>query len=184
MADVENTAFKADTQVRKVEKIAEKVTAQVTANVEAAQASVKTGMQDMQAKVTTGMQDVQAKVTDGLHRAAEAARTAAGVQRETLETVVKAGQIYGQGLQGLATHAASVSRVQFEDTMAHLRALTSVKSVREAVELQSTFARNTASRLLAESSTFVEDYLKVAGEALAPVTTRVREAAEKVKKAV
>jgi len=53
--------------------------------------------------------------------------------------------------------------------------------VREAVALQTAFTRNTLSRVLSESSVLVEDYLKVAGQALAPVTARAREAADKVK---
>jgi hypothetical protein len=56
-----------------------------------------------------------------------------------------------------------------------------VKSVKEAISLQTSYARDTASRVLSETSSFAEDYLKVAGQALAPVTARVREAAEKVK---
>jgi phasin family protein len=81
----------------------------------------------------------------------------------------------------MATRAADVSRSQFEDTMAHLRSLTSAKSVKQAVELQTAFTRNTLSRVLSETSVFVEDYLRVAGQALAPVTARAREAADKVK---
>jgi phasin family protein len=124
---------------------------------------------------------VQETVKTGLNKAAELARGYVGVQRTAIETVVKAGQIYGEGLQSLVTHAVDVNRSQFEDTMAHFRALSSVKSVKEALELQTKFARATASRVLTEGSSFVEDYLKVAGQALTPVTTRAREAAEKVK---
>jgi phasin family protein len=167
---IEAPAQKAENAFRKFEKVAEKATATAAAKVE-----------DVQEAATTGLKDVQAKVSNGLGKAAEAARGYVDVQRGAIETVVKAGQIYGEGLQGLATHAAEVSRVQFEDTMAHLRSLTSVKSVREAVSLQSAFTRATLSRVLSETSVFVEDYLKVAGQALAPVTARAREAAEKVK---
>jgi phasin family protein len=170
MADTETMTNKIETPIRKIEKVAEKATAQVTATVEQTKEAA-----------ATGLKDVQAKVSEGMTKAAEAARSLVDVQRGALETVVKAGQIYGEGLQGLATHAADVSRVQFEDTMAHLRSLTSVKSVREAMTLQSSFARSTLSRVLNETSSLVEDYLKVAGQALAPVTARVREAADKVK---
>jgi phasin family protein len=172
MADSEIVAHKAP----KFEKAADKAAENVTTAAETATDEVATA-------VKTGLKDVQEKVTSTLHRAAEAARGVVDVQRGAIETVVKAGQIYGEGLQHIATHAVEVGRTQFDDTMAHLRSLTTAKSVREAVELQSAFARNTASRYLTETSTLVEDYLKVAGDALAPVTTRVREAAEKVKKA-
>ena len=171
MADTDTAAQKA----AKFEKVAEKATDKVAGKIEyATEATAE--------KVKTGLKDVQEKVTTTLHRAAEMARGVVDVQRGALETVVKAGQIYGEGLQGIATHAAEVSKTQFDDTMVHLRSLTTVKSVKEALELQTAFARSTTSRYLTETSAFVEDYLKVAGNALAPVTTRVREAAEKVKK--
>ena len=173
MADTDTVAAKA----AKFEKTAEKVTDKVAGKIEhATEATAET--------VKAGLKDVQAKVTNTLHKVGEMARGVVDVQRGALETAVKAGQIYGEGLQGIATHAAEVSKTQFDDTMAHLRSLTTVKSVKEALELQPAFARSTASRYLTETSTFVEDYLKVAGNALAPVTERAREAAEKVKKAV
>jgi len=179
MADTENNTSKVDVAARKFEKFADKATEKVTeAAVKADEAAHTTAE-----TVATNLKDVQAKVTNTLHRAADMARGAVDVQRGALETVVKASQIYGEGLQGIATHAAEVSKLQFEDTMAYLRSLTSAKSVREAVALQASFARNTASRYLTETSVLVEDYLKVTGNALAPVTTRAREAAEKVKKA-
>ena len=130
-----------------------------------------------------GLKDIQTEVTGGLKQAAGMARTYVDVQRTALETVVKASQIYGEGLQNLAARAAEVNRAQFEDTMAHLKALTGVKSVKDALSLQAEFARAAASRALSETSTFMDDYLKVTGQALAPVTARVREAAEKVKTA-
>jgi hypothetical protein len=166
MAEVQNIAPAA----KKFERTAEAVTATVAEKVQ------KTA--DAAAK---GLADVNAEVTDGLHKAAEMTRTYVDVQRSTLETVVKASQIYGEGLKSLATHIADVNRTQFEHTMAHFKALTGVKSVKEAFGLQAQFARETTSRALAETGAIVEDYLKVTGEAMAPVTAKVREAAEKVK---
>jgi phasin family protein len=181
MADTETVTPKAETAVRKFEKVAEKATTQTAAQVNEKIEQIATKVEETTQAATTGLKDVQAKVTNGLHKAAEVARGVVDVQRGALETAVKASQIYGEGLQGMATRAADVSRTQFEDTMAHLRSLTSVKSVKQAVELQTAFTRNTLSRVLNETSVFVEDYLKVAGQALAPVTARAREAADKVK---
>jgi len=210
MADTETTAPKAEAakvetpkvaapKVEKIEKAAEKVTESVAATVQATteaatsrfkdiEAQVKTAAEKAQAQVKTAtekakaqFEQAQAQMKSAAEKAGETAKAAMTAQRSAVETVVKAGQIYGEGLQGLVTHAAEVNRVQFDETMAHLRALTSVKSVKQAVELQSKFARSTASRFLTEGSSFVEDYLKVAHQALSPVTAKAREAAEKVK---
>jgi hypothetical protein len=175
MADVENvTPVTSMTTVttKKFEKIAEATTARAADAIKQTTDSA-----------TAHMKTMQTEVTGGLKQAAEMARTYVDVQRTALETVVKAGQIYGEGLKGLVTHVADVNRTQFEHTLAHFRALAGVKSVTEAMSLQTQFARATTSRALSETSAFVEDYLKVTGEALAPVTAQVREAAEKVKHA-
>ena len=172
MADV-NTAPVAAKKVEKIEHAGETFTASVTDKVkQSAEAAAN------------GLKDIQAEVTGGLKHAAELTRTYADVQRTALESVVKAGQIYGEGLQSLATRAADANRTHFEHTVAHLRALTGVKSVKEALSLQAEYAREATSRALTEGSAFVEDYLKVASQALAPVTARAREAAEKVKHVV
>jgi phasin family protein len=130
-----------------------------------------------------GVKNMQESARGGFQRVSELARGYVDVQRETIEVSAKAAKIYGEGLQGLAKHAAEISRVQFEDGMAHLRSLSGVKSITDLLHLQAEFARTTASRALAETSNIAEEYLKVASQALAPVTARAREAAEKVKQA-
>jgi phasin family protein len=165
MSDTSITNQKSEPAARKVERLAAE--------------TVKPAAE----AVAAGVTKLQDQARTGLNRVSELARLYADAQRETIETVAHAGKIYGEGLQGLAKHAADVSRVQLEDGIAHLRSLAGVKSVTDLLHLQAEFARSTASRTLAEGSTLVEGYLKVAGEALAPVTARAREAAEKVKQA-
>jgi len=170
MSDAPTTAIKAE--IHKVETNARKTTDRV---VEAIKQTADQTAESVKA--------VQEQARGGFQKVSEIARGYADVQRETLETVTEAGKIYGEGLQSLARRAAEVSRVQYEDGIAHLRSLSGVKSVTDLLHLQAEFARKTASRALTESSTMVEDYLKVAGQALAPVTAKAREAAEKVKQA-
>jgi len=166
MAQVQNIAPAA----KKFEQAAAEVTATVSEKV-----------QQSADAATKGFQTLKEDLTGGLKQASEMARTYADVQRSTFETVVTASKIYGEGLKSLATHIAEVNRTQFEQTVAHFKALSGVKSVKEAFGLQAQFARETTSRALAETGAIVDDYMKVAGEALAPVTAKVREAAEKVK---
>ena len=130
-----------------------------------------------------GVKTMQEQARGGVQRVSELARDYVEVHREAIETGAHAARIYGEGLQHLAQHAAEITRAQIEDSMAHLRSLTGVRSLTDLFNLQAEFARKTTSRVLAETSTLAEGYLKVANDALAPVTARVREAAEKVKHA-
>src|SRR5271156_4082498 len=119
MADIENGPT-GSPAVKNVSKVAAQVAEQVSATVKKATEAAN-----------TGMKDVQAQVTDGLKQATEMARVYAGAQRSALETAAKSGQIFGEGLKTLATQAANANRVQFEDTVAHFRALTGVKSIKQ-----------------------------------------------------
>jgi phasin family protein len=128
-----------------------------------------------------GIRDTQEAVGFSLAQATELARAYAEVQREALETVVAAGKIYSEGLQHLAAKAAGTGKTQFDESIAHLRALAGVKSIHEAVTLQTEYARNATSRALDEGSLLMEEGLKLAQETLAPMAARAREAAAKVK---
>lgn len=189
MADIESinaaatAAVKQDVTARKVEKFADKAAAPVAKFAEAGQAFAAESAEAVTAKAEVGLKDTQEALTQGYHKAADAARGAVDTQREAIETAVKASQIYNEGLQSLASQAAELAKTHYEDTVAHLRALAAVKSVREAMELQTAFARATLSRALTEGTNFAENYFKVAEKALAPVTAHVRETAEKVKTA-
>ena len=130
-----------------------------------------------------GAKTMQERARGGVQRVSEMAREYVDVQREAIETGTHAARIYGEGLQGMAQHAVEISRAQFEEGMAHLRSLSGVRSLTDLFHLQADFARKTASRALEETSAFAENYMKVTNDALAPVTARVREAAEKVKHA-
>jgi phasin family protein len=168
MSDAPIAAPKAETATRKTDRVVE---------------SIKQTTETAVNKIAEDVKTAQEQARGGFQKVSEFARGYVDVQREAIETVAQAGKIYGEGLQSLAKHAAEVSRVQFEDGVAHVRALTGVKSITDLLHLQAEFARKTASRALAEGSTMVESYLKVANEAIAPMTARAREAAEKVKHA-
>ena len=178
-------AVKADikTETAKIEAVAAPIEAKVDAKFDAAETKVESKIEAVTAKATAAIEDVQARVRDGASKATEFAREAYSFNKGTVETVVKAGQIYGEGLQGLATHAAGATREQFDETVATLRHLVAARSIGKVIELQTELARSTAKRALTESTKLVEGYLKVAGDAIAPLTARALEAADQVKKA-
>jgi phasin family protein len=151
------------------------------AKLEQAAETVSENLRQTAGTAAQGLKDTQEAVRFSLAQATDLARAYADVQREALETVVAAGKIYGEGLQHLAAQAAGTGKTQFEESIAHLRALAGVKSIHEAVTLQTRYARNAASRALDESSLLMDEGLRLAQQTLAPLTARAREAAAKVK---
>lgn len=181
MSEIENkTETKAEA---KSAPKAVKTEAKVETKVEATETPVETKAETIIGRATAAIEDVRTQMKDRVSKATEIARDAYAFNRGNVETAVKAGQIFGEGIQQLATHAAGVTREQFDETVATLRDLAAARSLNTVVELQTAYARNMAKRTLTETTKLVEGYLKVTNEAIAPLTARALEAAERVSKA-
>jgi phasin family protein len=128
--------------------------------------------------VTSGLEQAQTKVKEGVTRAMKTAEQMAQFHQGNLEAVVKSGQIWATGLQDLSKHVATNAQTAMEETLSTFRALTSVKSLKEAFELQTSFARASMEKAMAESSKLTETSLKLAEQAYAPITARVNAAVE------
>jgi len=130
------------------------------------------------ATLHTGAQQTQSKVKQGVDRAMKTAEQLAQFHQGNIEAVMKSGQIWASGLQDLSKHVASNAQATMEETMSTFRAMTGVKSLKEAFELQSSFARAAMEKALAESSKLTETGMKLAEQASAPITARVNAAVE------
>ncbi|MEJ0046447.1 MAG: phasin family protein [Rhodospirillales bacterium] len=95
-----------------------------------------------------------------------------------VEAVMKSGQVFASGLQDISKQFAATSQANFEEAVAAFRQLTTVKSLREAFELQSSYAKASLEKALAESGKLTETGLKLAEQVAAPLTARVNAAVE------
>ena len=95
------------------------------------------------------------------------------------EAVVKAGQIWAAGVQDLSKTFAASAQAQVEETMATVKALSGVKSLKDAVELQTTLARASLEKAMTETSKLTDASVKLTEPTLAPLTARVTLAVEK-----
>ena len=96
-----------------------------------------------------------------------------------LEAFIKATQIYATGFQTLTKHLATSNKTSLDESVAFTKSLMGVKSVKEAVELQSGFARTSIEKAVAETSKITDASVKLTEEALAPLTARMTMAVEK-----
>jgi phasin family protein len=97
--------------------------------------------------------------------------------------MMKSSQIWATGVQDLSKHMAAAAQASMDESMAAFKALTSVKSLKDALELQSSFARSALEKSLAESGKLTDASFKLTEQALAPITARVTVAVEKFAKA-
>jgi phasin family protein len=92
---------------------------------------------------------------------------------------VKSGQIWAAGMQDISKQVAATAQASFEETLSTFRALTGVKSLKDAVDLQASLARSTLEKTVSESSRLTDASMKLAEQTIAPLTARVTLAVEK-----
>ena len=118
------------------------------------------------------------KIKQGVTRAMTTAEQIAQFHQGNLEAFVKSGQIWATGLQDLSKHMATQAQTTMEETISTFRAMTGVKSLKEALDLQTSFARTSMEKALSEGSKLTETGMKLAEQAAAPITARVNAAVE------
>lgn len=100
-----------------------------------------------------------------------------------VDAAVKAGTIAAKGWEIIGKEVADYNKRALEQGMANAKALMGVKTVQEAVELQTGFARISFDEFVAEGTKLSEMGLKVAREASEPINARVNAAVETFTKA-
>jgi phasin family protein len=100
-----------------------------------------------------------------------------------LEAFVKSGQIWSAGVQELTKQFANSAKASFDESVSTFKAISTAKSVKEAMELQSTFAKAALEKAMAESNKLTDASIKLTEQTLAPITARVTSAVETFGKA-
>jgi phasin family protein len=148
-------------------------------NAEAIASTIKEGV----AKTSAGFEATQAKVKEGVEKAMKTAEEFVAFSQGNLEAVMKSSQIWATGVQDLSKHIAAAAQASLDESMSAFKALTSVKSLKDAFELQSSFARSALEKSLSESGKLTDASFKLTEQTLAPITARVTVAVEKFAKA-
>jgi phasin family protein len=95
------------------------------------------------------------------------------------DAAVKTGNLAVKGFEALSKAYMAAAKVQFDAFEGYTKAISGVKNVNEAVELQNTLMKKNFDSAVAESKKLAELHVKVANDTIAPLTERV-EAAQKV----
>ena len=120
----------------------------------------------------------QTTMKDGVGRAMKTAEQLAQFSQGNVEAVMKSSQILASGLRDMSKLFAEHAKASLDETMATFKAMTSVKSVKEVFDMQTSFARSAMEKAVAESGKLTEHSMKLAEQAFAPLTARVNVAVE------
>ncbi|HKR16900.1 phasin family protein [Rhizorhapis sp.] len=98
-----------------------------------------------------------------------------------VEALVESGKIAAKGAESFGQEAADYSRRSFEKATSTIKSFASVKSPTEFFQLQSEFFSSAFDSFASEASKNSEAILKLAGDVVQPISTRVAVVSEKVK---
>lgn len=97
----------------------------------------------------------------------------ATIGKDNLEAFTASSKIWLAGMQDLTKQVAATAKASLEESVATFKALSTVKSVQEAIELQTTYSKTAIAKALAESTKLTEASMKLTEETLAPITARM-----------
>ena len=112
-------------------------------------------------------------------RSQKVAEELADLARSNVEAMVEASRVATEGARSLGQEAVSSSRDGFEQAAGAIRTLAEAKSPTEYLQLQSEMARASFDRAVAQSSRLTESFVKLAGEAIQPLSNRASANAER-----
>ena len=130
-------------------------------------------------KFQTMFADVGAKGQDAVRKTQLLAEQMSEAAKANMEAVVESGRIAAAGARDLGTEIVATTKSGVEHTTAAVKTLAEAKSPTEFFQLQSDMMRASFDRLVADGSKITEHMVKLAGEAVQPLSSRASVNAEK-----
>ena len=136
------------------------------------------GLKDGVASATAGLEQAQATMRDGMQKVMRTAEQMFAFTQGNVEALTRSSQILASGMQDMGQSVAATARASVDDTMNTFKALAAVKSVKEAMELQTGLLRAMVERGVSQTSQMTESTVKLSEQAIAPIAARLSLAAE------
>jgi phasin family protein len=168
---------------------AKKTTATKTANVKKenvmskATDTIKETTETMTARAKDLFGNVSAQAKTAYEKGSEYVSQANEFNKANLEALVESGKIAAKGAQDMGQTYAADLRTNFEETTATLKEYAAVKSPTEFFQLHVATVRKAFDTGVAQTSKNTEQFVKIAGEVVQPISNRVSETMETFKKA-
>ncbi len=96
-----------------------------------------------------------------------------------VEAIMASSHIWSSGCQAIGQTIAASAQAQLDRNLSTWKAMTGVKSVKEAMDLQTSFARSSVETVVTETGKLADASMKLAEQTMAPITARMTLAVEK-----
>ena len=143
--------------------------------------TVKTAAADLSEKATTFFKDAQEKAKEAFAKSGDMAKEVTAFHKGNLDAVVESAKAAAAGAQEAAKEVAEGSKKNWEEGVAHLKALTSVSSPSEFLKLQGEYARHRFDAAVADMGKVTQFATKLSGEVIAPLQNRYAVVTEDMK---
>jgi phasin family protein len=110
----------------------------------------------------------------GFEKVAKSYQHFAGYGKETVEAYMQAANVAGKGAETLHNEIYSYSKQSFEDAIAQTKAVMATKSVHEAFELQTDFAKTAFEGYVSQMTKLGEIFASTTKDSFAPIQGRVQ----------
>jgi phasin family protein len=134
-------------------------------------------------ETASSIEPTKPTITQGIKSMMKSTEDFVAFGQANLEAFVKSGQIWSAGVQELTKQIASSAKASFDESVSTFKAMSTAKSVKEAMDLQSSFAKAALEKAMAESNKLTDASIKLTEQTLAPITARVTVAVETFGKA-
>lgn len=104
------------------------------------------------------------------------------LNKDTVDALVQSSSVVAKGVESLSRAFLAFAQTSLEHSVSTAKALLAVKTLREAVDLQSEFAKSSFDSLVAEATKASELSVKVANEAIQPLSSHVNTVVSKLSK--
>jgi phasin family protein len=155
----------------------------MTNAAEKAQATVKKTTEAATERAKEMFGDINARAKTAMEKGTEVARELGEFNKGNVEAMVASARIAAEGTGAIAREAVELGRQRFETMTGTIKQVAAVKSPTEFFQIQSDYAKSAFESMVQEGSKMSEAWLKLAGEAVEPISNRFAVAADKVKQA-
>ena len=132
----------------------------------------KTAADKISATAETNFKSGTDAIKAGFEKAVAGYDSVLGYGKDTAEAYMKSATVAGKGIESLNTEIVSYSKGAIEDSIAASKAILGSKSVHEAFELQTDFAKSAFESYVAELTKFNSLVTATAKDTFAPLQGR------------
>jgi hypothetical protein len=141
---------------------------------------------DYTAQITESMNDavneMQARTQAAYDKSTEAMSEMTEFAKGNVEAVVETGKVLAESMQGMGQTFADEAKLVYETATADIKDMASIKSPTELFQLQGKIMRRNFDAMIAASSKTTDATMKMANDVMAPLSSRMNLAAEKLSK--